>query len=106
MLKVHKMPLKNQFLTGISTGYNKILSQNEPKLVNRLGFTGECLCVDCCSENYQRKTFTATRIEIFNFSPTKPGVGLVLCARGFDSNRSNFEIETSKSNKLLKIFTS
>jgi hypothetical protein len=105
MLTVHQMPPKNQFLTGISSGYDKISYQNEPKRIIRLGFTGDCLCVDCCCENYQQKSVTATVTEFLFFSSTKPGVGLVLCARGFGSIKPDFEIETGKSNKFLLLFT-
>jgi hypothetical protein len=106
MLTVHQRLLKNQFLTGIGSGYDKILSQNKPKPNSLLNFAGDCLCFDCCCENYQQKTVTATRTEILNFSPAKPGVGLVLCARGFDSIRPDYEIETAKNDNFMEIFTS
>jgi hypothetical protein len=47
MLTVHQMPLNNQFLTGISFGYDKISDQNELQLVTRLGFTSDYLSDDC-----------------------------------------------------------
>jgi len=97
---------KNHFLSGISSGYDKISYHDEPQSIIMPGITGECLGFDCCTENYQRKTVTATRTEILFYSSTKPGFGLVVCARGFDSIKSNVEIETAKSNKLLQLLGS
>jgi len=106
MLTVHKMPLKNQFLTGISSGHDKIFYQNEAQPITRLGFTGDCLGVDYDNESSNKPDTAFTGTEILNYTSTKPGDGVVLCARGFDSIRSNFEIETAKSNKFLQVFTS
>ncbi len=106
MLTVHQMPLKNQFLTGISSGYNKISYQNEPQSITSPGFTCDCLGVDYCSEIYQQKTVNATETKILNFSSTKPGFGLVLCVRGFDTIKPDFEIDTAKSKKFFPLFTS
>jgi hypothetical protein len=105
MLTVHQMLLKNRFLTGIGSGYDKILSQTRPKPNTTLCFAGNFQCVDCCCENYQRKTVTATETQILNFSSTKPEVSLVLFAQGFDSIRPNYEIETAKSDNFMEIFT-
>lgn len=106
MLTGHQMLLKNRFLTGIGSGYDKILGQTRPKPNTTLCFTGDCLCVGCNSKNYQQKTVTVTGTEILNYSPTKPGVGLVLCAGGFDFDRDNFKMETAKNDKFREIFTS
>jgi len=106
MLTVHQMLLNNRFLTGIGSGNDEILSQNRPKPNTTLSFTGDCLCFDCNGENYHQKTVTAAGTEIFNFSSTKPGVGMVLCARGFDPIRPDYEIETAKKYNFMLIFTS
>ena len=106
MLKVHQMLLKNRFLTGLDSGYDKIMSQTRQKPNSLFSFTGDCLCFDCNCENYQQKTVTGAGTEIFNYSSTKPGVGLVLCARGLDPNRLNYEIETAKNDSFMEIFTS
>jgi hypothetical protein len=42
MVTVHQMPLKNQFLTGISSGYAKIPNQNATQPITMLSFTGDC----------------------------------------------------------------
>jgi len=42
MLTVHKMPLKNQFLTGIGFMYDKTPQQNELKPFTSLSFTNNC----------------------------------------------------------------
>jgi len=106
MLTVHQMLLNNRFLTGIGSGNDEILSQTRPKPNSLHNFTGDCLCFDCNGENRQQKTVTATGTEFFNFSSTKPMVGLVLCARGFDSIRLDNEIKTTNSNKFLQLFKS
>jgi len=106
MLTVHKMPLKNQFLTGISSGYGKISCQNEPQPITTLGFTGDCLGVSFGKESCNKPGIAFTGAKILNYSSTKPGVGLVLCALDFDSIRPDFEIETAKSNKFLQLFAS
>jgi hypothetical protein len=49
MFTVHKMPLKNQFLTGISSGYAKTPNQNELKPFTSHSFTGDFLNNDCLS---------------------------------------------------------
>ena len=106
MLKVHQMLLKNRFLNGIGSGYAKILGQTRPKPNTTLSFTGDCQRFDCCCEIYQQKTVSAAGTEIFNFSSTKPGVGLVRCAWGFNSIRHDYEIVTSKNDNFMEIFTS
>lgn len=106
MLTVYQMLLKNRFLNGIGSGIDKTLNHTRPKPNSLLCFTGDCLSFDYCSETYQQKTITPTGTETLNFSSTKPGVGLVLCARGFDSTKPNFELKTAKSDKFMEIFTS
>ncbi len=105
MLTVYQMLLKNRFLTGIGSRYDKILNQIRPKPYCTLSFAGDCLWVDCNSENYQWKTVTATRTEILNYSSTKPGVGFVLFARGFDNTNLILKL-MAKSNMYLQLFTS
>jgi len=105
MLTVHKMPLKNLFLTGISSRHDKIFYQNEAQPITRLGFTGDCLGVNSEKKGCIKPVAAFTSADILNYSATKLGVGLVLCARVFDSIKDNFEIETGKSNKFLQLFT-
>jgi len=99
------MLLKNRFLNGIGSGYDKILGQTRPKPIYTLCFASECQCFECCCENYQQKTGTATGTETLNFSSTKPGVGLILCAGGFDAIRPDYEFETAKNDNFMVIFT-
>ncbi len=105
MLTVHQMLLKNRFLTGIGSGYDKITDQNEPKPNCTLSFDSDCLSVYYSNGNHQQKTLNITGAEILNFSSTKPGVGLVNCAWGFDSFRPDYEIETAKNDTYIKIFS-
>jgi len=42
MVSVHKMPIKNQFLTGIICGFDKTPNQNGLKPIASLSFTGDC----------------------------------------------------------------
>ncbi len=93
------MPLKNQFPTGISSGYDKTPNQNEPQPFTKLSFAGDCTFDFLDKESYQRLTTTLTGI-VYNTS-IKPDTGMLLFAWGFDSILSYFEIETRKSNKLL-----
>jgi hypothetical protein len=106
MLTVYQMTLKNHFLTGISSGYDKFSYQNELKSLTTTGFTGDCVGVFCEKEGCNKPGTAFTGTKIFNFSSTKPGVGLVLCARGFDSIKDNIKMETGKSKKFLLLFTS
>ena len=106
MLIVHKMPLKNLFLTGIISGYEKTPNQNEPQPITTAGFIGDCWDVDYEKRGCNKTGTAFTGAEIRNYSSTKPGVGLVLCAMGFDTTRSNFEMKTVKSYKFLQLFTS
>jgi hypothetical protein len=105
MLTVHQMALRNLFLTGISSGYDKNAYQNEPNPITTLGFTGDCVVVGSKKESSNKPVTAFTGTEILNYSSTKPGVGLVPCARGFYSIIDNFEIETARSNKFLQLFT-
>jgi len=83
MLTVHQMPHKNQFLTGISSGYDKISYQNEPQPITTAGFIGDYSFVDYEKKGCKKLGTTFTGAKSLNNSSTKPGVGLVLCARGF-----------------------
>jgi len=106
MLTVHQMPLKNQFLNRISSGYDKISYQNAPKPITTLDFSSDCMFVDYEKEGYNKPGTAFTGTKILNYSSIKPAVGLMHCARGFDSIIFNFEMETAKSNKFLQLFTS
>lgn len=66
MLTVHQMPLKNQFLTGISSGYDKIAYQNELKPFTMLNLTSICNHFD--NQNSQKNCFlghSSTDVFIF-----------------------------------------
>ena len=106
MLTVHHMPLKNHFLSGISSEYYKSPCQDKPQPITTLGFTSDCLGVNYEKKDCNKPGTAFTGAEILNFSSTKPGVGLVLCARGFDSIKDNIKMETAKSDKFLQLFTS
>jgi len=64
MLTVHKMPLKNHFLTGISSVYDKTPNQNELQHVTMLSFTGDCVGVVYVIESYRMITCTSGGTEI------------------------------------------
>ena len=95
MLTVHQMPLNNQFLTGISFGYDKISDQNAPQPITTPGFPGGCHGVNSEKEGSNKPGTAFTGAEILYYSSTKPDVGLVVCARGFDSIRPDYQIETN-----------
>jgi len=100
MLTVHKMPPKNQFLTGIITRHDKTPNQNEPQPFNSLSFTGDCTFEFWGKESYSRMTSTLSGIRIL-FNPLiKPDAEMIPFDVDFDYTR--FEIETTKSNKFRK----
>jgi hypothetical protein len=100
------MPLKNQFLTGISSRHNKTSNQNELKPFTSLSFTGDCTVDFLGKESYHRITTNSTGTELVYNISTKGGSKLILCTRDFNSIGFDFEIETAKSNKHLLRFTS
>jgi len=106
MVAVYKVSIQNQFQTGIFLGFDKTSSQNELKSLTTPNFTGDFLYVDYGKEVCNKPGTAFTRTKIHNYSSTKPGVGLVLCAWGFDSIKANFEIEITRNDNLIVIFTS
>jgi len=101
MLKVHKMPLKNHFLTGIGSGYNKTPNQNELQPFTS-GYTFDFLGKESCRS--VTDIFTPTGM-LYN-TMIKPNVGMIPFDGDFEPIRFNFEIETAKSDKFLLPFTS
>ena len=106
MVTVHQMPAKNQFLTGISSGYDKISYQDEPKLNTRLGFTGDWPFDLLGKESCHRMTSTFTGTGILNNTSIKPDTVMIPFDGYFESLRFEFEFETSKSDNFMMIFTS
>jgi hypothetical protein len=106
MLTVHKMPPKNQCLTGISSGYDKTQNQNKLQPFTIHSFTSDCPFVDCGNESYSRNTTISTRAEIHYFTTTKQKDMLMHCFGDLNSIYSNFETETAKSGNFIIIFTS
>ena len=110
MLTVHKMPLKNHCLTGISSGYDKTPNQNEPQPFTSLSFTGDCSFDFLGKESYRRMTDTFNRTGIlFNPSKKKQDIGLMFCTGDFDATgtrNTNFEYGASKSDGFMLIFNS
>jgi hypothetical protein len=84
MLTVHKMPLKNQFPTGISSGYDKTPNQNEPQPFTSLSFTGDCTFDFLGKERCQRVTDTFAGNEIIYNLSTKQDVWLMACTGDFN----------------------
>ena len=83
MLTVQHISPKNQFLSGISSGFDKTPNQNEPQPITTAGFIGDYSFVDYEKKGCKKLGTTFTGAKSLNNSSTKPGVGLVLCARGF-----------------------
>jgi len=106
MLKVHQMPLKNQFLTGISSGYDKTPNQNELQPFTSLSFTSDCMFDTLGKESYSSVTSTIAGTGIVYNTMIKPDAEMILFDGGFESVGFNFEIETAKSNKFLWLSTS
>jgi len=100
MLTVHKLPLKNQFLTGISYWYDKTPNQNELQPFTSFSFTGDCTFEFLGKESYSRMTFTLSGIGILFNPMIKPDAEMIPFDVDFDYTR--FEIETTKSNKFRK----
>jgi hypothetical protein len=104
MLTVHKMPLKNQFLTGIGFMYDKTPQQNELKPFTSFSFTGDCTVDFLGKESLRRmiSTFTGTGI-VYN-AMLKADVEMIPFNGDFYPIRFDFEIGTVKSDKFMKIF--
>jgi hypothetical protein len=85
MLTVHKMPLKNQFLTGISCGYDKIPKQNELQSFTSLSFTDDCTFDFLGKESCSRVTNTFNVTEILCDTSKKRDVGLMFFTGDFDT---------------------
>ena len=106
MLKVHQMPLKNHFLTGISSGYAKTPNQNEPQPFTSLSFIGDCTFDFLGKESYIRVTSTIAGTGILYNTMLKPDAEIIPFDVDFGSFKFNYEIETSKSNNFMMIFNS
>ncbi len=98
MLTVHKMPLKNQFQSGISAAYDKTPNQNEPQPFTILSFTGDCTVDFLGKESCYRVTSTFTGDQIINYSSTKHVVGLLLTFTLLITYYCNFALFLDKSN--------
>jgi len=94
MVTVHKMPPKNQFLTGSCWEYDKFSYQNEPQTITRLDFNSDCLFVEYTQESILRLTTNSRGAGILYHHSITPVEKLNSCT-------GDFEIETSKSNKFL-----
>jgi len=103
MLKLHKMPLKNQFLTGISSRHDKTSNQNESQPFTSLSFTGDCTFDFLGKESYQRLTTTFAGTGIVYNAMIKPDAEMILFDGGFESVGFNFEIDAAKSNTFLQL---
>jgi hypothetical protein len=90
MLTVHKMPLKNLFLSGIGSGYNKTPNQNKPKPFTSLSITGDCTFDFLRKESCRRVTSTFTGTEILYNTMLKPYAWMIPFDGDFDYTRFNF----------------
>jgi len=109
MLTVHKIPLKNRFLTGIGSRYDKTPTQNEPQPFTSLSFTRDCTIGFLGKESCQRMTDNFNRTGILYNTSKKQDIGLMLCTRDFDATRTrntDFEYGASKSDGFMLIFNS
>ncbi len=98
MLTVHKMPLKNLFLTGISSVYDKTLNQNELQTFTSLNFEGNCMFDFLGKKSCRRVTETFNRDETIHYSSTNPFVGLLLTLTFLITYYCNFALFLDKSN--------
>jgi len=98
MLKVHKMPPKNPFLTGICSGRDKTTNQNELQPFTS-GYTFDFLG----KESYQRLTTTFAGTGIVYNAMIKPDAEMILFYGGFESVGFNFEIDAAKINTFLQL---
>jgi len=97
MLTVLKIPLKNRFLTGIGSRYDKTNKKNEPQPFTNLSFTSDCLFDFLGKESCHKVTDTFAGTGILFNTSKKQDVGLMLCTRDFDANgrrNTNFVNET------------
>jgi hypothetical protein len=109
MLTVHQMPLKNQILTGISSGYDKISCQNEAQPFANLSFTNDCTFDFLGKESCRKVTYTFTGIGILCNTSKKQDIGLMFCTGDNDATgtrNTNYVYETSKGKNFKLIFTS
>ena len=106
MLAVYKMPLKNQFQSRISSGYDKTPKQNKLKPFTSISFTGNCTFDFLGKESCHGVTDTLNRTGILYKTSIKPDAEMLLCDGDFDPIRFDFEIETAKSDIFMVIFTS
>ena len=105
MFTVHKMSLKNHFLTGISSGYDKIPNQNELQPFTSISFTNDCTFDFLGKESYQRLTTTFAGTGILYNTMLKPDAEMVPFDGDFESVGFNFDSETSNCKNSIKIFT-
>jgi hypothetical protein len=85
MLTAHKMPLKNQFLTGISSRHDKTPNQNESQPFTSISFTGDCPVDFFSKESCSRVTNTFNVTEILCDTSKKRDVGLMFFTGDFDT---------------------
>jgi hypothetical protein len=90
MLTVHQMPLKNQFLTGISSDYAKIPKQNELQSFTSLSFTGDCTFDFLGKESCHRMTYTSNVTGILFNNMIKHDAAMLPFIGDFDSLRFDF----------------
>jgi hypothetical protein len=98
MLTIHKMPLKNHFITGISSRHDKTPNQNEPQPFTSHSFTNDCTFDFLGKESFQRMTSTQAGTGIVCIYSTKPVVGLLLTFTFLITYYCNFALFLDKSN--------
>ncbi len=106
MLKIHKMPLKNQFQSRIISAYDKTPNLNDPQPFTGLSFTGDCTVDFLGKERCLMMTSSLAGIAIVDNTIIKTDAAMIPIDGDFESFRFHFEIETAKSNKFRMIFTS
>ena len=106
MLIVHKMPLKNQFQIGISSGYDKTPIQNELQPFTSINFSSDYTFDFLGKESLRMMISTFTGTGILYNTMIKPNAKMIPFYRDFESLRFDFEFETSKSDNFMMIFPS
>ena len=106
MLIVHKMPLKNQFQSGISFWYAKTPNQNELKPFISINFSSDYTFDFLGKESLRMMISTFTGTGILYNTMIKPDAKMIPFYGDFESLRFDFEFETSKSDNFMMIFPS
>jgi hypothetical protein len=106
MVTVHKMPRKIQFQTWIGSRFDKPPKQNKLRPNTTISLTHDCFYVEYGKECCNGITSASAGAKILYFATINRDEEMIPCARAFEFIKSILEIETSKSDNFIMIFTS